>query len=504
MAQKENVFVNVVTEFDGKALLKGKKQLSEFDKNVNKLGKTFAKTFAGYKLLQFGKASVNAFIASEKAAAQLRTTVDNLGLSYQQPAIADYIKKLELQYGIVDENLIPGFQRLLIATHDVASAQSVFQTAMDISAATGKDLTEVSTTLSKAYMGDTTALSRLGIGLSKAQLKGAKFVDIQKQLNATFGGQAAAAASGYVGEINKLTVAVDQSKEAIGKGLLDALKTLSGDTSIDTFTAKMVALADTLGRFINNAASFAKVTANIFNIKDPNFFRIQPKTVAPGASTARVKDYQLTVKTTAARKAELAIITKSNTAKTEIDKLKDKFDMERIQLTAALNAATDEETKLRLRAQLAILDNNEALAKKINAEMEAAAKAKELAGAFGSAHDALMAEISSWQRKALDMFAALDAKIAAKGLAPVLTPLLPGGGAPTYAPFTGSIGELSSTLNFLNNAAQDEKIGKASSYVINIDASNMIDPANMTKVVQQAFIDINKNGYSTTPAGQGF
>jgi hypothetical protein len=39
---------------------------------------------------------------------------------------------------------------------------------------------------------------------------------------------------------------------------------------------------------------------------------------------------------------------------------------------------------------------------------------------------------------------------------------------------------------------------------VNIDASNMIDSANMTRVVQEAFLQINKNGYSTVPAGQGF
>jgi hypothetical protein len=58
--------------------------------------------------------------------------------------------------------------------------------------------------------------------------------------------------------------------------------------------------------------------------------------------------------------------------KTEVDKLNEKFNVERIGLMTALNAATDEETKLRLRAQIAILDNNQALAKKYNAELEAA------------------------------------------------------------------------------------------------------------------------------------
>ena len=379
-----NLVVSALSTWDNSGLKKGSKEISAFDKNVKKLGKTFAKTFAGYKLLQFGKASVNAFLASEKAAAQLRTTVDNLGLSYQQPAISDYIKKLELQYGIVDENLIPGFQRLLVATKDVSQAQSIFQTAMDISAATGKDLTEVSTTLSKAYLNDTTALSRLGIGLSKAQLKGAKFVDVQKQLNATFSGQATAAASGYVGEMNKLTVAVDQSKEAIGKGLLDALKTLSGDTSINTFTANMVKSADVIAGAFNSIARLIStvIPGNVVKVDG----KWQLKSELPGAqqsSTTRVKDYQLTVKTTAARKAELAILTKSNTAKTAVDALKDKFDLERIQLTAALNSATDEETKLRLKAQLAILDNNQALAAKYNKELEAASAAQVLSTALG-------------------------------------------------------------------------------------------------------------------------
>jgi hypothetical protein len=58
-------------------------------------------------------------------------------------------------------------------------------------------------------------------------------------------------------------------------------------------------------------------------------------------------------------------------AKSEVDKLKDKFDLERIGLMKALGEATDAETKLRLNSKIAILDNNEALAKKYNAELNA-------------------------------------------------------------------------------------------------------------------------------------
>ena len=381
-----NVVVSAIATFNGKALTKGKKQLTDFEKSTQKLGKTFAKVFAGVAITAFGKSAVNAFIESEKAAAKLRTTVKNLGLEFEQPGIDKYLQGLSLQFGIIDENLIPGFQRLLIATKDVSTAQSLFETALNVSAGTGKDLNAVTTSLSKAYMGDNVALGRLGVGLSKAQLKSASFLDIQKQLNVNFAGQAAAAVEGYAGDMAKLTVAVDESKEAIGKGLLDALKALSGDTSIDTFTTKMVRSAETIGNAFGSVIDFLQLLNPNAAVKVNGKF-VRKSGIRPQAD-ARLGErdsLNTTKKIVKARKDELSIITAGNKAKTEIDKLRDKFDLERIGLTAALNAATDEETKLRIRAQLAILDNNEALAKKYNAELEAAAGANRLATATNTA-----------------------------------------------------------------------------------------------------------------------
>jgi hypothetical protein len=75
-------------------------------------------------------------------------------------------------------------------------------------------------------------------------------------------------------------------------------------------------------------------------------------------------------------------------AKTEIDKLSEKFDTERIGLMKALGEATDAETKLRIQSKIAILDNNEALAKKYLAEMNAAKSVTDLTSAFnGSSLD---------------------------------------------------------------------------------------------------------------------
>jgi len=381
-----NVVVSAIATFNGKALTKGKKQLTDFEKTTQKLGKTFTKVFAGVAFVAFAKNAVNAFVESEKAAAKLRTTVKNLGLEFEQPGIDKYLQGLSLQFGIIDENLIPGFQRLLIATKDVSTAQSLFETALNVAAGTGKDLNAVTTSLSKAYMGDSVALGRLGVGLSKAQLKSASFLDIQRTLNVNFAGQAAAAVEGYAGDMAKLTVAVDESKEAIGKGLLDALKALSGDTSIDTFTTKMVRSAETIGNAFSSVIDFLSLLNPNAAVKvDGKFVRksgIRPQTDARFGERDSLNTTKKIVK---ARKDELSIITAGNKAKTEIDKLRDKFDLERIGLNAALNAATDEETKLRIRAQLAILDNNEALAKKYNAELEGAMAADKLSKSLTTA-----------------------------------------------------------------------------------------------------------------------
>jgi hypothetical protein len=386
MAKPPALVVSALATWNGKALTKGKKQISEFDKSAQKLGKTFAKVFGSVALVSFGKNAVNAFIDSEKAAAKLRTTVSNLGLEFEQPGIETYLKNLSLQFGIVDENLIPGFQRLLIVTKDVAQAQSLFNTALNVSAGTGKDLTAVSTSLSKAYLGDNAALGRLGVGLSKAQLKSASFLEVQRTLNANFAGQAAAAVEGYAGSMTKLTVAVDESKEAIGKGLLDAIAALSGSNDIDTFTTRMVNAAEKIGNAFRtvgdvigllNPNASVKVGGKFLRKSDVMNQNQGGYSGIPGPRKAETKAIKDAV---TLRKQENALLK----AKTAVDQLRDKFDIERIGLMAALNAATDEETKLRIKAQIAILDNNEALAKKLLAEMEAAEAAKKLAALSGN------------------------------------------------------------------------------------------------------------------------
>jgi hypothetical protein len=495
-----NLIVSAVSTFDNKGLKKGKKEISAFDKNVQSLGKTFAKVFGSIALVNFGKNAVNAFIDSEKAAAKLRTTVSNLGLEFEQPGIETYLKNLSLQFGIVDESLIPGFQRLLIVTKDVAQAQSLFETALNVSAGTGKDLTAVSTSLSKAYLGDNAALGRLGVGLSKAQLKSASFLEVQRTLNVNFAGQAAAAVEGYAGSMAKLTVAVDESKEAIGKGLLDAIAALSGSNNIDTFTVKMVNAAEKIGNAFRtvgdvigllNPNASVKVGGKFLRKSDMNAPRLSPAT-----SRAMLLKQEVTqIKTgVSLRKAENDQLKK----KTAVDQLRDKFDLERIGLTAALNAATDEETKLRLRSQLAILDNNEALAKKLLAEMNGVKAVDELAIAMNNAAKSILTA----GQMVLFGLGVDPSRIGAGGVMTsgtgfAASPIFPRSN-PNFASSAAGM-DLGLALGFTpgtgTNAAPQE-------IIVTVNTSAGGD--RLSQAIAESIQIATKNGYSTVPAGQGF
>jgi hypothetical protein len=410
-----NIVVSALATFNGKALKKGKKEISLFEQQVNKLGKTFASVFAARKLLQFSKNAVNAFMADEKAAKSLEVQLRNTGFQFSAPGVENYIGNLQRLTGVLDDELRPAFQQLLTATGSITKSQDALQTALNISAATGKSLTEVSAALTRGFSGNTTGLSRLGAGISKATLKTGNMDKIMGELNKKFAGQAAARLDTYAGKMGLLTVAAEDARETIGKGLLDALSLLGKDTSISSATNLMDDFAKSTADAVVGIAVLVnelkklgntKVGGVLFDVKNipvlgaylAGFSEIgaaQRAQTAPsnreGRSASRIyldqlrKESKALQAATTLRKQENAQLK----AKTELDKLSEKFDVERIGLMKALNEATDADTKLRIQSKLAILDNNEALAKKYNAELLAKSAADLLADSANNAANAL-------------------------------------------------------------------------------------------------------------------
>jgi hypothetical protein len=410
-----SLIVSALSTWSNKGLKKAEKDVSAFDKTVKNVGKTFAAVFSAQAIISFGKASVKAFMDDEKAAKALEVQLNNLGYSYSVPGVELYIANLQKMYGVMDDQLRPAFQTLITASGSLTQSQKALDVALNVSAATGKSVQEVSAALAKGFSGQTTALTRLGAGLDKATLASGDMNKIMDALSEKFSGQASARLDTYAGKMDLLTVATANFKEEIGKGILDALSVLGNDKSIETATDQMDAFGKSIGDAIyGTGLLIGKLNSLVSTAGGGGLVKLLVLLSPGGLQASRLFDYLSTTGANErsksgstftyeiwdmagiqARAKELELLKKRNQAnaallakekaKLALGELEKKFDVERIGLMAALNAATDDETKLRLKAQLAILDNNAALATKYNAELEAARKAKELAAALGDA-----------------------------------------------------------------------------------------------------------------------
>jgi hypothetical protein len=195
-----------------------------------KIGKAFAAAAAaaGAAAIAIGIEGVKAAIADEKAQTQLALALENsTGATKAQIAATEQsILQMSLATGVADDELRPALARLVRSTSDTEKAQSLLATALDISAATGKPVEAVANSLAKAYDGNTAALGKLGVGLSTAELKTMSFEQVQGRLTELFGGAAAKNANTYAGQIARVQVAFDETKETIGVALLPILDTL--------------------------------------------------------------------------------------------------------------------------------------------------------------------------------------------------------------------------------------------------------------------------------------
>jgi type II restriction enzyme len=72
--------------------------------------------FATRKIIAFGKASVQAFAADEKAAKSLSVALQNTGNGFAGIATEGFIARMQDTYNVLDDELRPAFQTLLNAT----------------------------------------------------------------------------------------------------------------------------------------------------------------------------------------------------------------------------------------------------------------------------------------------------------------------------------------------------------------------------------------------------
>jgi hypothetical protein len=213
---------------------KADKKTKGFSSSIGKYSKAMAKSFAlagaaaGAYAIKLGVDGVKAAVEDELSQKKLAQALKNTtGATDDQIASTeDYIKKQQLLFGVADTDLRPALANLARATGDLTEAQNLNNLAIDIAAATGKNLETVSLALGKAYNGNLGALTRLGVPLDANIIKTKDFDAAARELTKLFGGSAKANTETFSGQLAILQQYFGEIQEDIGAKLIPKLKLL--------------------------------------------------------------------------------------------------------------------------------------------------------------------------------------------------------------------------------------------------------------------------------------
>jgi hypothetical protein len=204
----------IASKFDPSGLRKAQKEFGGLGKSLKgALGVAGIAVGIG-SVVNLMKDSVKAAATDAKSqkllALQLKNTLH--ATKAQIAGTEDYIGKLSMQVGIVDDELRPALANAVRGTGSLAKGQKLLSLALDASAATGKPLNTVMQALIKAQNGQLTGLYKLAPELKKSK---GNLDDFAKSVE----GAAMANADPFA----RMNTAVGELKEKFGRLLLPAV-----------------------------------------------------------------------------------------------------------------------------------------------------------------------------------------------------------------------------------------------------------------------------------------
>lgn len=381
--------ISIGAKVDTKGFKQADTALGKLNSNVKSLAKSFGIAYGTAQVIAYGKAAVKAFSEDEAAAKRLAGAVNNLGIGFANPAIADYIANLEKTAAVSDDILRPAFQGLLTTTGSLTQSQKLLNDAITISRASGIDLATVSEDLAKGYVGITKGLSKYNTGLTKAELSSKSFADILDVLLQRSAGAAQDYLTTTSYKFDVLSVASQNASEIIGGGLVDAFALLAGGTdakdaatAIENIATAIANVERAIGRTVG---AIPTLISNLKNLPKSIFGGFAGKAAGVNIQTTQKKEE---VKLTVSQKRQQELLAKLEAAAVKRNKellaLKNKqlatdklkaaiekanaalgkgqeiFDMDKIQIAAALTSQTEQLGKATTTAQVLQIANDTA------------------------------------------------------------------------------------------------------------------------------------------------
>jgi hypothetical protein len=422
--------INIASKFDAKGFKQAETASQKLGRTVKNLAGTLGLAFGTTAIVAYGKASVRVALQAQAEQERLNNilrvttgaTLAQIDVLNQQ---ADALERI----GVVSAGNIKTTQSQL-ATFDlqISTIKALTPAILDYvtaekgATATAADFKAMTNGLAQALNGNFTSLTRTGFVLDEVTRKMIKegteterVTALVKVLNSTYKDFNANLRATDSGQMQVLANTAQEVQTIIGTGIIDALKLLSNDKTIENLSTDMkdfaTAVSDTLmgiSMFVNelkNIPLIGKALGNIFDnlgsgiiftqmgreqrerlAYNPNEHRARQQAVKLDRESAKLAKTSNQLKKIDNDSTERKIVlTGDQLALAELEK---KFDVERIGLYAALNQTTDSETKMRLLSLIAIQDQNAALAGMIK-------KANEAENAFATLVEALRATIRS-------------------------------------------------------------------------------------------------------------
>ena len=404
MALSQNVVINFLTKFDKKGLQRATKELKGFDKVIasSKFATKAALVTAGiasaYALDRLARSSVRAALEQErldKSVEQSLTSINELG---SLAGVKTFITDLQTATNITEDELTPALNGLIISTGNLSKAQGLLGVAIDTSKGSGVDLLSVTDALGKANRGQFRALGQLGLGFNAVTAEEMGLADITDYLTLKFGGAAQRATATFGSKLDDLKISAGEAQENLGQGFITAAEIIIGSSdATDVFGSKLeqlglnggyivISLADkidkirdafqSLGRSIDADPILSKIFSfqsipvlpGLLDLIKKGFGGIAADGKKIAETTKETVEQTKEQKEAAAKLAALQAkfdkfaaaaldkqkkLTKEKAAQAALDKkkaeLESMFDIDKINLQAALSRKLSSEDELRVK-----------------------------------------------------------------------------------------------------------------------------------------------------------
>jgi hypothetical protein len=250
-----NIVIDIAAQFTGKKAFKQAETSTEkLTKNVKKLAQAVGLGFGTAQVLAFGKASVKAALEAqaqqERLANLVKVTVGATDAQVQ--ALNEQAAALQAIGVVNKENITQTQSQLATFNLQIDTIKTLTPAILDYvtaekgAAASADQFKQMTNGLAQALNGNFASLTKVGFVLDDVTKKTIKegteterAAALVKVLDSTYKDFNKNLANTPTGQMQKLANAADDAKQIIGTGLLDALKGLGEDDSVQNLAASM-------------------------------------------------------------------------------------------------------------------------------------------------------------------------------------------------------------------------------------------------------------------------